>query len=114
MFHVNQFERSVHGEVPSLADAELGEDGAEHLLDVDAPGEPAEMAGGDAKLLGLDFRPSPLPAEALKGLRGGLELGAVAGAGDDRRLADGKPLLGVLRQRCRPAPTPPRRSWPTA
>ena len=83
----------------SLADAELGEDGAEHLLDVDAPGEPAEMAGGDAELLGLDFRPSPLPAEALKSLRRSLELGAVAGAGDDCRLADGKPLLGVLRQK---------------
>ena len=54
------------------------------------------MAGGDAELLGLDFRPSPLPAEALKSLRRGLELGAMAGAGDDRRLAAGKPLLGVL------------------
>ena len=50
LFHVNQVER------PALfADAELGEDGAEHLLDIDPAGEPAEMAGGDAKLLGLEL-----------------------------------------------------------
>ena len=51
----------------SLADTELGEDGAEHLLDVDAARQAAEMAGGDAELLGLDFRPSPLLAEPAQG-----------------------------------------------
>ena len=64
------------------------------------------MAGGDAELLGLDFRPSPLRAEALEGFGGGLELGAVAGAGDDRRLADGKPLLGVFARRSTSSATP--------
>ena len=52
------------------------------------------MAGGETELLGLDFRPSPLLAEPGKCLRRGLELGPVAGAGDDGRLACRKPLLG--------------------
>ena len=72
------------------------------------------MAGGDAELLGLDFRPSPLRAEALEGFGGGLELGPVARAGDDRRLAGGKSLIGVLATEGRRARPPPRRSWPTA
>ena len=64
------------------------------------------MAGGDAELLGLDFRPSPLLAKRWKRLRRGLELGPVAGAGDDRRLADGKPLLGAFSQRSTSSDTP--------
>jgi hypothetical protein len=99
MFHVNQYwlwARVAAVTVDSLADTELGEDGAEHLLDVDLASQTAKMAGGQAKLLGLDFRPSPLLAEPRKRGGGGFELGAMAGAGDGRWLSYRKPLLGVL------------------
>jgi hypothetical protein len=90
---------SNHQAIDSLADTELGEDGAEHLFDIDPASEAAKMAGGDAKLLGLDFRPSPLLTEALKGFGRGLELGPVAGAGDDRRFAQGQPLFSIFRKK---------------
>ena len=69
------------GEVTLLTDAELGEDGAQHLLDVDAPGEAAEMAGGDAKLLGLKLGAERWIAEAAQGISRAFELDAMPGAG---------------------------------
>ncbi len=64
MFHVNHDPRRPAFGVPtvsgvsreSLADTELGEDGAKHLLDVDAAGEATEMVGRDPELLSLEFR----------------------------------------------------------
>ena len=60
MFHVNQFKARL------LADAELGEDGAQNLLDVDRAGEAAQVAGGDAELLGLELRREIMVNETLQ------------------------------------------------
>src|SRR5262249_45835661 len=82
----------------SLADAELREDGAKHLLDVDPAGQPRKMAGREAKLLGLNFRPSALLAKPGQRLGRRLELGTMARTRDNSGLAGGKPLLGAIGQ----------------
>src|SRR5262245_6329098 len=65
MFHVNQKREGL------LADAELGEDRAEHLLDIDPAHEPAEMVRGDPQLLGLELgRKSAIAVTLERGERG--------------------------------------------
>src|SRR5262245_30906459 len=68
----------------SLADAEGGEDGAEHLLDVDPAGQLAEMMGGDSELLGLEFGAELGIGVAPKSGFRGLQFDPVAGASRER------------------------------
>src|SRR4029450_672234 len=78
MFHVNQKRRGL------LADAELGEDRAKHLLDIDAAGEPAEMVRGDPQFLRLELGSGrAIAVTRERGLRR-FELNPVAGACQDR------------------------------
>jgi len=39
-----------------FADAEFSEDLVQDILDIDPPGDAAESAGGEAKVLGLELR----------------------------------------------------------
>ena len=77
-----------------------------HLLDIDAAGEAAEVTGGEAKLLGLELRPAALAAKPFKRHGRSLELGPVAGAGDDGRLADGEALSARSARSSTSAATP--------
>ena len=45
----------------SLADAEIAEDGVQHVLDIDSAGEPAERPGRQAQVLGRQFRCPAVP-----------------------------------------------------
>ena len=56
MFHVNHTAILAHVSRESLADAELGEDRAEHFLDVDGPGNPPERISRPPQLLGPEFK----------------------------------------------------------
>src|SRR5262249_61451308 len=82
----------------SRGDDDTREDGHKPPRDVDPAGQPPKMAGGEAKLLGLDFRPSPLLAKPGQRLGRRLELGTMARTGDNSGLAGGKALFGAIGQ----------------
>ena len=74
--------RESSGRDRLLADAELGEDGAQHLLDIDPAGQAAEMAGSDAKLLGLELGAERGIAEALQAEKEERRVESVTTGGD--------------------------------
>src|SRR5262245_23925695 len=78
MFHVNQKRGGL------LADAELGEDRAEHFLDIDPARQPAEMMCRDPQLLAPQFGNESAIAVALERGERGFKLDPVAGASQHR------------------------------
>src|SRR5262245_47655085 len=78
MFHVNQKRGGL------LADAELGEDRAEQLLDIDPARDPAEMMRSAPPLLGLELGSESAIAVALERRKRRLKFDPVARACQDR------------------------------